>query len=146
MSENHVSITTTLCATSPQPTRRLQPSRPLCERLPRQQARGGTLADFMVLIPGLRDRAPDGLAWRIHLLREVLERFPDVVVFADLNVQLNLLWVSVQPRAGATLEIAGCIRAVLPEARLVASQAECRASLRRGSGRWPWRRKGSKGA
>jgi hypothetical protein len=139
-------VSRALPATLPQPAPRLQPAGPLRERLPQQQARGSTLADFMVLIPGLRDRAPDGLARRIDLLREVLGRYSDLVVFADLNLQLNLLWVSVQPRPGATLEVAGCIRAVLPEARLVASQAECRVSMRRGFGRWAWRRKGGHGS
>lgn len=138
MSANH--FESVLPVTFQQSGSRLRPSRPLCERLPRQRARGTTLADFMVLIPGLRDRTPDGVRRRIGRLRGVLERFPDLVVFADLNLELNLLWVSVQPRPGATLEVAGCIRAVLPEARLVANQAECRASLRHGFGRWARRR------
>ncbi len=42
-----------------------------------------------------------------------------VLVRVDLNVPLNLLWVSVEPRPGVILELFGAMQAQLPEARLV---------------------------
>jgi hypothetical protein len=48
------------------------------------------------------------------------------VVFADLNLKLNLLWVSLRPRPGAISELVAAIRLRVPEALLVAHYAEPR--------------------
>jgi hypothetical protein len=42
-----------------------------------------------------------------------------VVVFAEFNLKLNLLWVSIRPVHGIRFEIAGAIQQHVPEARLV---------------------------
>jgi len=47
-------------------------------------------------------------------------------VFADLNLKLNLLWISLRPRQGAIAEISAAIRIWVPEAMLVAHHAEPR--------------------
>jgi len=46
------------------------------------------------------------------------------VVFVDLNVPLNLLWVSVRPRPGVILELFGAVKLHLPEAKLVGHRRE----------------------
>jgi hypothetical protein len=52
----------------------------------------------------------------VHL---VLTRFDHVVVFAEFNLKLSLLWVSMKPVNGIRLEIAGAIQELVPEAKLV---------------------------
>ena len=49
----------------------------------------------------------------------ILKGFPEVV-FADINLKLNLLWVSVRARPGVILDIACCVKFHMPEALLVA--------------------------
>ena len=73
----------------------------------------------MVLIPGLRDLPDVAISARLDLLGGVLTAFREVI-FADLNLPLNLLWVSVRARPGVILEVATAIVASVPEARLVA--------------------------
>jgi hypothetical protein len=42
-----------------------------------------------------------------------------VVVFAELNLKLSLLWVSVKPIPGIRFQITEALRAAIPEARIV---------------------------
>lgn len=106
----------------PRPTRLSiqDAAEPLHKRAPIYDDDGTVLSDFMVLFPGLRDKP---LALREAALREihaVLCGFDHAVVFAEVNLRLNLLWVSIRPLSGVRIEIAGALQARLPEARLVA--------------------------
>lgn len=96
----------------------LRPSGPLYERAPTRDQHGRRLTDFMMLIPGLRDRPGIQFQSVLRHIEEVLGRFQEVV-FIDLNVPLNLLWVSVQPRPGLIVDIADRLRSRVPEALLV---------------------------
>ena len=100
----------------------IESHRPLYERVPTCDEDGKLLSDFMVLIPGLRSRPAHQFAETLARIQAVLGQFSEVV-FADLNVPLNLLWVSVRPRPRVILDIAGAIRLHVPEARLVADRS-----------------------
>jgi len=54
-------------------------------------------------------------------LQAVLGDFKEVV-FADLNVSLNLLWVSVKAEPGIISDVAASIQHRVPEARIVTAQ------------------------
>ncbi len=102
----------------PQSVLMLEANRPLYERVPTRDESGKRLSDFMMLFPGLRDRPAHQLTETLVCMQTVLGRYADVV-FADLNMRLNLLWVSVRPRPGVILEIAGALKDLMPEALLV---------------------------
>ncbi len=73
----------------------------------------------MMLIPGLRDKPRhmiDAVVQDVHI---ALTHFSHAVVFAEINLKLNLLWVSIRPIQGIRFEIAGAIQQQVPEARLV---------------------------
>jgi len=101
----------------------LEPNAPLYERVPTRDESGRLLGDFMVLIPGLRERPGHEFASTLACLQAVLVSFSEVV-FVDLNVPLNLLWVSVRPRPGVILEVFGAVKLHLPEAKLVGHRWE----------------------
>jgi len=101
----------------------LESSQPLYLRVPARDEYGRPLSDFMILLPGLRDRPRHDFAESLARLQAVLISFSEVV-FVDLNVPLNLLWVSVRPRPGVILELFGAVRLHLPEARLVGHRQE----------------------
>ncbi len=100
----------------------LEPHRPLHARVPTRDDDGQLLGDFMMLFPGLRDLPQTQFLDRLAGMQAVLGQFREVV-FVDLNVPLNLLWVSVRPRPRVILEIAGAIQFHLPEALLVGHSA-----------------------
>ena len=101
----------------------IEVNQPLYQRVPARDEQGRPFSDFMVLIPGLRERPGREFAARLACLQAVLVSFSEVV-FVDLNVPLNLLWVSVRPRPGVILELFGAVKLHLPEAKLVGHRRE----------------------
>lgn len=98
-----------------------EPGMPLWQIAPTRDQAGQRLTDFMMLIPRLRDRPHGEIERASRDIQAVLALHRDVV-FADLNLKLNLLWVSLRPRPGAIAELAAAIRLRVPEAVLVAHQ------------------------
>ena len=94
-------------------------SQPLRERAPAQDENGNSLSDFMVLIPGLKYKSQDLINRTINEVHLALTHFDHAVVFAEFNLRLNLLWVSIRPIQGIRFEIVGAIQERVPEARLV---------------------------
>lgn len=99
------------------------PGLPLWQLVPTRDSAGRRLTDFMMLIPRLRSRPLADIERASREIQSVLALHQDVV-FADLNLKLNLLWVSLRPRPGAISELAAAIRLRVPEAVLVAHYAE----------------------
>ena len=71
-------------------------------------------------------------------LRLLFDEYDGKVVFAELNMKLNLLWVSLSPAPGICLKFAAAINKRIPEAVLVANKAEVLLGARE-SGRRGWR-------
>ncbi len=92
--------------------------RPLHERVPTHDEDGNALGDFMMLFPGLRDQAETILSGKVDILTEILSQYKEVV-FVDLNVPLNLLWVSIKHKPGLVLELSTYVKSRIPEAKLV---------------------------
>lgn len=97
-------------------------SEPLWKTVPTRDESGAPLSDFMMLAPGLKRKPPDEIDRVLRLIRDVLERFADVVVFADFNLTLNLLWVSLRARPGAMSVLVAALRARVPSLKLVGHQ------------------------
>jgi hypothetical protein len=101
----------------------IEVNEPLYQRAPARDEYGRPLSDFMVLLPGLRERPGHEFAEKLARLQAVLVSFSEVV-FVDLNVPLNLLWISVRPRAGVILQLFSAVKLYLPEAKLVGHPRE----------------------
>jgi len=97
----------------------LDATEPLRKRAPVRDEDGNVLSDFMILIPGLRDKPSQLLQRTLRDIQATLACFPDGVVFAELNLRLNLLWVSIKPLAGLRNEITWAIQSRVPEAKLI---------------------------
>lgn len=93
-------------------------NKPLHERVPTHDEEGKPLGDFMMLFPGLRDLAEAGLRQKVDILADILSQYKEVV-FVDLNVPLNLLWVSIKHKPGLVLELSSYVKMHIPEAKLV---------------------------
>ena len=97
----------------------LDASQPLRKRAPAVDENGRALSDFMIIIPNLRKRSEQRIQQTMQDIHRVLAGFDDTVVFAELNLRLNLLWVSIRPITGIRDDIAQALRSVIPDARLV---------------------------
>ena len=94
---------------------------PLYQRVPKQDEQGRLLSDFMMLVPGMRDWPRPKLLDAMAGMQAVLGTFQEVV-FADLNLPLNLLWVSVKPEPGIIAQVAAQLTCRIPEAKLISSR------------------------
>lgn len=97
----------------------LLPAEPLRKRAPAFDEHGRPLSDFMVLIPGLVKKPQHLIQATIEHIQTVFADYRHVVVFAELNLKLSLLWVSIRPVPGVRFQISEALRALIPEARLV---------------------------
>lgn len=93
---------------------------PLWKRVPTRGEDGRPLSDFMMLIPGLSRQPVERLEHVLQAINEVLIAYRDVVVFADMNLRLNVLWLSVRPVPGICLELPIALKLRVPEAKLIA--------------------------
>lgn len=105
--------------TLPRPRLQMQPGIPLWKLAPTRDEKGVLLCDFMVLIPGLKSRQAVYIGNVQSHIAVVLERYKEVV-FANMDLKLNVLWVSHRYRRGLMAEILNTIRLGVPEAVLVA--------------------------
>ncbi len=92
---------------------------PLRKRAPVIDENGRPLSDFMMLFPKLRDKPRHQVERTLVAVQGVLANFEANVVFAELNLKLNILWVSIRPVQGLRLEIADAIQCLVPDAKLV---------------------------
>lgn len=107
------------CNSSLQAGLDMLPAEPLWKRVPTHDERGHPVSDFMMLIPRLRRQSETYIQKVIAELHSVLASYGDVVLYVDLNLKLNLLWVSVRPVPGICLELPAMIKMRVPEAMLV---------------------------
>ncbi|MDH5600234.1 MAG: hypothetical protein OEY78_02900 [Gammaproteobacteria bacterium] len=98
---------------------RIQYSEPLWKRVPTRDLKGKPYTDFMMLIPGLRNFELSRLQEIIDKIERVLKHYEKDIILADLNLKINVLWVTLQPRVGLSSEIAALIHHLVPEAKLV---------------------------
>ncbi|OOG20616.1 hypothetical protein B1C78_17135 [Thioalkalivibrio denitrificans] len=96
---------------------------PLWQRAPTRDEQGRPLPDFMMLIPRLGTRPARQVRTTLQAIAEVLHQYRDAVVFADMNLRINVLWVTVRPVPGICLELPAALKVRVPEAMLVAHRA-----------------------
>lgn len=109
---------------------------PLWSRAPSRDENGKPYIDFMMLIPGLKKETEVGIESCLLKIRNSLSNFEHVVVYVDLNIKLNLLWVSVKPVPGISKLIIQAIQREIPHARVVASDFNPQNNTSRKNSNW----------
>ncbi|MES9942574.1 MAG: hypothetical protein ABW104_13870 [Candidatus Thiodiazotropha sp. 6PLUC2] len=117
---------------------RWQPSAPLWQRAPNKQENGTSLADLMMLIPGLKHYSDVKLVHLQKMLEEVVREFGEKIVFTDINLKLNVVWVTVLPEPGLCREVALAIRERIPEAVMVGNQLKSTTTEIQANGWQAW--------
>ena len=110
--------------TAPRLAAGMHPAEPLWKRAPTRDADGRPLSDFMMIIPKLSKRPTEVIRATLREIEAVLTAYHHAVVFADVNLKLNTLWVTVKPIPGICLELPAALKLRVPEALLVASKHE----------------------
>ncbi|OYY94627.1 MAG: hypothetical protein B7Y41_06690 [Hydrogenophilales bacterium 28-61-23] len=100
---------------------------PLWKLAPTRDSEGRAYTDFMLLAPGLKKRPAHEIECLMHIIQGVLSRFDAWVVFADFNLKLNVLWISLKYCPGIMSEIVVALRNAAPELKLIAHNPDPRA-------------------
>ena len=101
---------------------------PLWQRVPKRDAAGRPYFDFMMFAPRLNRRPRHELDSVVLLLRGVLAAYADRIVFAELNLKINILWVTLENRPGLMSELVAALRIKAPEFHLVGHNPHAGAS------------------
>jgi len=99
---------------------KVSPAVPLHEVAPTRDENGKPLSDFMMIIPKLKHQSESYIQHTLNQLDKVLNYYKNQIIFVDLNMKMNLLWVTIKPTPGLILEISAAIKTQVPEALLVA--------------------------
>ena len=94
-------------------------SDPLWKIFPTHAGDGSFLSDFMMIMPGFKKLTQSEIEKKIRILSDIMDSYKHAVVFAELNLKINSLLVSVRPIPGICLELPMVIHSCVPEAKLV---------------------------
>lgn len=97
---------------------------PLWKVVPKRDEFGHPCTDFMMLAPGLNKRGAGEIEAVMVVVKSVLSQFEQQVVFANFNLKLNLLWVSLRHKPGTMSQIASLLHARVPMLKLVGHHTE----------------------
>lgn len=95
---------------------------PLWQRVPTRTATGEMVADFIMLIKQLNRASPIEQQTTLDDIHRVLSSYSDFILLVELNLNINLLWVSHVSRPNLGSEIAAAIFHVCPRARLISQR------------------------
>ncbi|MDH5395749.1 MAG: hypothetical protein OEW97_05705 [Gammaproteobacteria bacterium] len=114
----------TLCKNTSLKSNSLQQAEPLWKRAPARDSSGQPYHDFMMLIPGLRryDNVIRGEI--INKIADILKQYDCDIILADLNLKMNVLWVTVKPKPGLCVEIAALLHHYIPQAKLISQHRQ----------------------
>ncbi len=119
MQQEYCCYTSMVAATDLKCSISICPSEPLWKRAPTRDEQGHLLSDFMMIIKGLSQRPVRYQQDVIRRLENVMAAYRQSVLFVDLNMKLNILWVSLRSRPAIGREISAMIQRAVPEALLV---------------------------
>jgi hypothetical protein len=97
----------------------LTPAEPLWKLAPTRDESGGPVSDILMIIPKLKYQPEHYIKDTLANIEFALKQFRDEVLFANVDMKLNTLWVSFKAVPGVYIEIVSTIKTNVPEAVLV---------------------------
>ncbi|VAW93301.1 hypothetical protein MNBD_GAMMA21-948 [hydrothermal vent metagenome] len=100
-------------------------SLPLWQRVPTRTETGERAFDFMIIVRRLNKLEPIKQKSVLDNIYSILSQYSEVILLADLNLKINLLWISHLPRPNLSFEITSSIIDAYPLARLISHRSDC---------------------
>ena len=97
----------------------LTPAEPLWKLAPTHDEDGGPVSDLLMIIPKLKTKPEDYIKDTLANIDFALKQFKNEVLFANVDMKLNTLWVSFKAIPGVYGEIVSTLKTNVPEAVLV---------------------------
>lgn len=97
----------------------LTPAEPLWKLAPTHDEDGGPVSDLLMIIPKLKTKPEQYIKDTLANIEFALKQYKDEVLFANVDMKLNTLWVSFKAIPGIYGDIVSTLRANVPEAVIV---------------------------
>ena len=97
----------------------LVPAEPLWKMVPTRDENGGPVSDVLMIIPKLKTKPNQHIKDTLANIEFALTQFHKEVLFANVDMKLNTLWVSFKAVPGVYAEIVYALKTNVPEAVLV---------------------------
>ena len=101
----------------------LAPAEPLWKVAPTRDDEGNPVSDLLMIIPRLKHQPEQYIKDTLANIEFSLKRFSEDILFCNVDMKLNTLWVSFRAVPGVYVEIVSSLRANIPEALLVADMS-----------------------
>ena len=97
----------------------ISPAEPLWKVAPTRDADGNRVGDLLMIIPKLKTKPSHHVQKTLAEIEIALKQFSTLVLFANVDMKLNTLWVSFKAKPGLFVEIAAALKLHVPEAVIV---------------------------
>lgn len=97
----------------------IEPAEPLWKVAPTRDEDGNRVSDLLMIIPKLKTKPKHHIQHTLSEIELALTQFSNQVLFANVDMKLNTLWVSFKAKPGLLIEIASALKLRVPEAVLV---------------------------
>jgi hypothetical protein len=97
----------------------ISPATPLWKLAPTRDKDGGPVSDVLIIIPKLKTRSEKYIKDTLANIEFALKQYGEVILFANLDMKLNTLWVSFKAVPGVYVEIVSTLKTNVPDAVLV---------------------------
>ncbi len=97
----------------------LSPAEPLWKLAPTRDEDGKPLSDFLMIIPKLKHKPEHVIKQTLAEIDCALRQFSNFVVFANIDMKLNTLWVSFKNKPGMYIDIVAAVKLRVPEALII---------------------------
>jgi hypothetical protein len=97
----------------------ISPAEPLWKLAPTRDENGGPVSDLLMIIPKLKTKPEQTIKDTLANIDCALKQYGDHILFANLDMKLNTLWVSFKAVPGIYSEIVATLKISVPEAVLV---------------------------
>ena len=97
----------------------IKPAEPLWKIAPTRDADGNRVSDLLMIIPKLKTKPRHYIQNTLSEIEVALKHYKHLVLFANVDLKLNTLWVSFKSRPGLFAEITTSLKLHVPEAVVV---------------------------
>ncbi len=97
----------------------ITPAEPLWKKAPTRDENGGPVSDVLMIIPKLKNRPEQYIRDTLANIEFALKQHNHAILFANVDMKLNTLWVSFKAIPGVYANIVSTLKINVPEAVLV---------------------------
>ncbi len=97
----------------------LTPAEPLYKLAPTRDENGGPVSDLLMIIPKLKTKPEQYIKDTLANIEFALKQFSNEILFANVDMKLNTLWVSFKAVPGIYGQIVSTLKTNVPEAVIV---------------------------